>query len=286
MKGGGGRGGFGYTPVYTEPPPIKTLPPSPDPPKWTQPPINPWTQPPPDPYTEAQPDPWDPGRWPTTSDREFGEYLSECWPMINSGLLSQSSLALRRNLIQGLQIHYIFNSLENVVRDFFFAQYFDPKNCIRIGFFVILHQSFVQLNESLKSIFKHSNLFLCGPATQLVVRPSIVQTIPNQSYGLLLLDFDSYYVKHFFANKAHLAIAGTLKMGSWPHFAILYLFQQRILQLLWCQQFRHIILQFRGSVPQVEEIIGIEIVYSERQQQRRRPRFQLLPLYLRVSKEN
>ena len=75
MKGGGGRGGFGYTPVYTEPPPIKTLPPSPDPPKWTQPPINPWTQPPPDPYTEAQPDPWDPGRWPTTSDREFGEYL-------------------------------------------------------------------------------------------------------------------------------------------------------------------------------------------------------------------
>ena len=102
---------------------------------------------------------------------------------------------------------------------FFFSQYFDPKNCIRIGFFVILHQSFVQLNESLKSIFKHSNLFLCGPATQLVVRPSIVQTIPNQSYGLLLLDFDSYYVKHFFANKAHVAIAGTLKMGSWPHLA-------------------------------------------------------------------
>ena len=83
MKGGGGRGGFGYTPVYTEPPPIKTLPPSPDPPKWTQPPINPWTQPPPDPYTEAQPDPWDPGRWPTTSDREFGEYLPEtlAWPI-------------------------------------------------------------------------------------------------------------------------------------------------------------------------------------------------------------
>ena len=110
--------------------------------------------------------------------------------------LCHSSLALRRNLIQGLQIHYILNSLEIFLEIFFFfAQYFDPKNCIRIGFFVILHQSFVQLNESLKSIFKHSNLFLCGPATQLVVRPSIVQTIPNQSYGLLLLDFDSYVLR-------------------------------------------------------------------------------------------